>query len=134
MQKHYMLFLMFCGNVYAMDLTTPSSSQLMIAAWVVTDQTPFEKYSEFCVSHNSNDTKSITYTCRPKGKFLIPCPQKSLLEIQTSTNGVLTFLLKQQGEQIELSQVPEQSWYKHPAVTHGAAVLSTILVIVSFLR
>lgn len=131
MQKTFILLLALCGQTYTMDVDKiKQTSKVIIATWVVTPETTLNEHSEFRLFQYPNGARRITYTCRPKGIFEQSCNNKSVMEIALSSNsGVCPILLKHTTDNIELALPEEEVWYKHPVATHGAAVLSTILLI-----
>ncbi len=124
-------FSVITTSTFAMDMSP--DEHIIIAAWLTSDKMPFEPCSEFVISHNSNGTRSVMYTCRPKGIFSKPCTSKAILEISAQSKSLLLALAQDEEQQLHLQQLlhtasVSRSWYKHSVATHGAAVVSAILL------
>ncbi|MGE0009745.1 MAG: hypothetical protein AB7F19_04320 [Candidatus Babeliales bacterium] len=130
MQKTITLFLVMCGQMYAMEKEqTQQRISIMVAAWVVTPDTPLNEKSEFRLFQFPNGSRKITYTSRPQGIFEKPCDVKTVLELPASSViDIPIHLHSCTKDYLKLSAPQDVHWYKSSIVTHGAAVLSTILV------
>lgn len=127
MQKYLFLFLVISGEIYGMDVQSNKPVTIIIAAWATTPETLLDEQSEVRIWQLPGG-RTMSYTSRPKGVWEKRIEIKSMLEFTPSeTSTEYSLLLSCLQGEMAVTQI-EKPWYKHSMATHGAAIVSTILL------